>query len=78
MDPRLKGMFGDGSFELFCRLRAVKARYEYDLQYTMRRFNVQEAEVVTGVSAHNEERRRSREQQHLHVSVFSASWGYLI
>lgn len=66
-------MFGGGNTELFYFLQAVKTRYEYDMQYTMRRFNVQEAEIVTGVSAHNEERRRSREQAHLHVSGLLAT-----
>ncbi len=70
LHPRLVDSF-EPDIELLRHLQAVKNRYEYQLQYTMRRFNVEEAEIVTGVPAHNRERMRSREQQHLHVNRLS-------
>ncbi|BEJ14161.1 hypothetical protein CspHIS471_0313350 [Cutaneotrichosporon sp. HIS471] len=68
LHPRLVDMF-EPNLGLFVRLQFVKSRYEHDLQYTMRRFNVQEAEIATSVPAHNRERMRSREQQHLHEAL---------
>ncbi|BEI83326.1 hypothetical protein CcaverHIS002_0311940 [Cutaneotrichosporon cavernicola] len=68
LHPRLVDMF-EPNLGLFVRLQFVKSRYEHDLQYTMRRFNVQEGEIVTSVPAHNRERMRSREQQHLHEAL---------
>ncbi|TXT13886.1 uncharacterized protein COLE_00079 [Cutaneotrichosporon oleaginosum] len=68
LHPGLIDIF-DLDVKMLRHMQVVKSRYEFDLQYTMRRFNVEEAEAVSGVPAHNRKRLGSREQRHMHEAL---------
>lgn len=54
-------------YRLLNQLRNLKAWYENNVQYAMRRFKIHEAELVSGVAVQNKQRKRSRELNHLRV-----------
>ncbi|WVN86300.1 uncharacterized protein L203_101463 [Cryptococcus depauperatus CBS 7841] len=47
---------------LLDRLKPLKATYEKDLQYDMRRYRVYEPEIPSGIAIRNKRRRRARDQ----------------
>ncbi|RSH88373.1 uncharacterized protein EHS24_000913 [Apiotrichum porosum] len=52
--------------ELLQLLLKYKMTYENMMTYTMRRFKVEEVELVTGIATQTKQRKRSRELNHLH------------
>lgn len=59
--------------ELLQLLLKYKMTYENMMTYTMRRFKVEEVELVTGIATQTKQRKRSRELNHLHVSTRDVS-----
>lgn len=55
------------SKELLDALRPIKAQYEQAMTYTMRRYRVEEVEVVAGLATQTKSRKRSRQLSHLKV-----------
>jgi len=54
--------------ELIEALIPVKARFEQAMAYTMRRYRVNETEVVAGIAIQTKLRKTSRDLNHLVVS----------
>jgi hypothetical protein len=54
--------------QLIEALSPVKSHFEQAMTYTMRRYRVNESEVVAGIATQTKTRKRSRELSHLHVS----------
>ncbi|KAK8854698.1 hypothetical protein IAR55_003437 [Kwoniella newhampshirensis] len=59
-DPRITKLPVHSS--LLERLKPIKANFERDLQYDMRRYRVYEPEIPSGIALKNKKRKRAREQ----------------
>lgn len=56
---------------IYTRLMAVKAGYECDMHYVMRRFSATELEVVSGIVTYHKQRKTSRDITDASVSSFT-------
>lgn len=54
--------------DIYTRLMAVKAGYECDMHYAMRRFSATELEIVSGIVTYHKQRKTSRDITEVSVS----------